>query len=192
MVARTLIVVRGNSGSGKSTVARAVRDRYGRGCALIEQDYLRRTVLREHDGLESTGIAPEFIAQSAAFALRNGYHVILEGILTAQRYGPSLRGLINDHSGPSLVYYFDIPYEETVRRHATRPLATEFGADQLRDWYRHRDLLGTPGEHVIGPSTSVDEAVSFVLRTSGLLDAAAVTYCPTECPRCATEAPKSP
>src|SRR5215510_2150387 len=53
MSARTLIVVRGNSGSGKSTIARAVRDRYGRGCALIEQDYLRRTILREHDELES-------------------------------------------------------------------------------------------------------------------------------------------
>ena len=48
--ATRLIVLRGNSGSGKSTVARAVRERYGRGCALVEQDYLRRIVLRELDG----------------------------------------------------------------------------------------------------------------------------------------------
>jgi adenylylsulfate kinase-like enzyme len=47
--ATRLIVLRGNSGSGKSTVARAVRERYGRGCALIEQDYLRRIVLRERE-----------------------------------------------------------------------------------------------------------------------------------------------
>jgi len=192
MVARTLIVLRGNSGSGKSTVARAVRDRYGRGCALIEQDYLRRTILREHDGLESTGIAPEFIAQAAAFALRNGYHVILEGILTAQRYGPTLRDLINEHSGPSFVYYFDIPYEETVRRHVTRSLATEFGADEMRDWYRHRDVLGTPGEHLIDESSSLDEIVDLVLDTSDLLGTAAATYCPTACPRCAADAPRSP
>jgi guanylate kinase len=33
--ATRLIVLRGNSGSGKSTVARAVRERYGRGCALV-------------------------------------------------------------------------------------------------------------------------------------------------------------
>jgi uridine kinase len=33
-----LIVIRGNSGSGKSSVAREVRHRYGRGCALVEQD----------------------------------------------------------------------------------------------------------------------------------------------------------
>jgi uridine kinase len=37
-----LIVLRGNSGSGQSTVARAVRERYGRGCALVEQFHLRR------------------------------------------------------------------------------------------------------------------------------------------------------
>ena len=36
-----LLVIRGNSGSGKSSVARQVRYRYGRGMAL-EQDYLRR------------------------------------------------------------------------------------------------------------------------------------------------------
>jgi len=40
-----LILLRGNSGSGKSTIARAVRDRYSRGLALVEQDYLRRIVL---------------------------------------------------------------------------------------------------------------------------------------------------
>lgn len=44
-----LIVLRGNSASGKSTVARAVRDRYGYGIALVGQDNIRRTVLREKD-----------------------------------------------------------------------------------------------------------------------------------------------
>jgi uridine kinase len=48
---RTLVVIRGNSGSGKSTVTRELRHRYGRGCALVEQDYLRRMVLRERDEL---------------------------------------------------------------------------------------------------------------------------------------------
>ncbi|MEU5861896.1 zeta toxin family protein [Nonomuraea sp. NPDC047529] len=38
-----LIVIRGNSGSGKSTVARTVRETYAqRGMALIGQDVVRR------------------------------------------------------------------------------------------------------------------------------------------------------
>jgi len=44
-----LIVLRGNSGSGKSTTARALRERFGRRLAWVEQDYLRRVVLKEHD-----------------------------------------------------------------------------------------------------------------------------------------------
>ncbi|MEV8403076.1 phosphotransferase-like protein [Streptomyces niveus] len=44
-----LIVLRGNSASGKSTIAAAIRERFGRGLALIGQDNLRRVVLRERD-----------------------------------------------------------------------------------------------------------------------------------------------
>ncbi|HZM77806.1 MAG TPA: hypothetical protein VFC19_18975 [Candidatus Limnocylindrales bacterium] len=75
------------------------RSFYGRGCALIEQDYLRRIILREHDGNASSGIAPGFIVNAARFALGHGYHVVLEGILATLRYGEALRGLIDCHAG---------------------------------------------------------------------------------------------
>lgn len=42
-----LVVLRGNSASGKSFVAAGIRDRFGRGLALVGQDNLRRIVLRE-------------------------------------------------------------------------------------------------------------------------------------------------
>ncbi|MGO8884323.1 MAG: hypothetical protein ACLPUO_14870 [Streptosporangiaceae bacterium] len=45
----TLIVLRGNSGSGKSTVADALGDAYGRGVAWVPQVVLRRTILRERE-----------------------------------------------------------------------------------------------------------------------------------------------
>jgi uridine kinase len=49
-VAQTrLIVLRGNSGSGKSSVAKALRDAYGRGVAVVSQDTIRRTILRDRD-----------------------------------------------------------------------------------------------------------------------------------------------
>ena len=45
-----LIVLRGNSGSGKSTVAKALLDAYGgRSVAWVAQDLIRRTILREKD-----------------------------------------------------------------------------------------------------------------------------------------------
>ncbi|TXR57201.1 AAA family ATPase [Quadrisphaera setariae] len=45
--AGTLVVLRGNSGSGKTTVARAVQRRFPKGtCAVVSQDRIRREVLR--------------------------------------------------------------------------------------------------------------------------------------------------
>jgi predicted kinase len=44
-----LLVLRGNSGSGKSTTAQTLRDRLGRGTAWIEQDQIRRILLWEKD-----------------------------------------------------------------------------------------------------------------------------------------------
>lgn len=93
-----LIVLRGNSGSGKSSIARAVRARYGRGLALVEQDYLRRQLLKELD--LPGGNAAELIAQTVRFALDAGYHVLCEGILHRDRYGPMLDQLRRAHTAP--------------------------------------------------------------------------------------------
>lgn len=68
--ATRLIVLRGNSGSGKSSVAREVRARFGRGCALVEQDYLRRILLREPD--LPCGNAAALIDLNVRFALEAG------------------------------------------------------------------------------------------------------------------------
>lgn len=44
-----LLVLRGNSGSGKTTTAREVRLRCGRRIAIVSQDAIRRDLLREKD-----------------------------------------------------------------------------------------------------------------------------------------------
>jgi len=157
-----LIVLRGNSGSGKSTIARNVRDRYGRGLALVEQDYLRRIVLRERDTAD--GNAAALIAHTTAFALDIGHHVLCEGILHRSRYGPMLDELRRTHRGTTLSFYLDIPLTETLRRHAQRPQATQFSADDMRGWYLEHDVLGFPGEHVIGPRATHDDTVNLIFN----------------------------
>jgi predicted kinase len=183
--APVLVVIRGNSGSGKTTTAREVRRRYGRGCALVEQDYLRRVMLREHDDNNLDPAAPTFIATTAATLLGLGYHVVLEGILRADRYGQDLHRLLTDYHGPSAVYYIDLPFEETVRRHQGRADEVDFGPELMRDWYLPRDLLGVPGEHVLDASRTLDETVATILHTSGLAAMTPNAACPTRCGRCA-------
>jgi predicted kinase len=152
-----LIVLRGNSGSGKSSVARAVRARVPR-VALVQQDVVRRDVLDEGDVAGGANIG--LLDVMARYALDHGYHVVLEGILNARRYGDMLRGLARDHA--AAFFYFDVSFEETARRHASRPQAAEFSVEDMRGWYRSRDLLGDPAERIIPESSSLAAAADLV------------------------------
>lgn len=180
----SLVVIRGNSGSGKSTVATEVRRRYGRGCALIEQDYLRRVVLREHGSNSSPVVAPGFITTMARTALEAGYHVVLEGILHTGQYGTPLRELIAGHAGRSSVFWMQVGFDETLRRHTGRPDMAHVTADMMRSWYNPLDLLGVDGEQVIAEESSLEDTVEAIWHDSGLVEAAALTPCPLVCRRC--------
>lgn len=164
-----LVVMRGNSASGKSSVAATIRDRFGRGLALVAQDNLRRIVLRERDlpGGKNIGL----IDTVARYALDAGYHTVVEGIMYADRYGDMLRGLVADHRGVSRCYYLDIPYAQTLERHASKQdlgyLAHVTEAD-LTKWYRERDVLPGGLETVIGADSALEETVEQIMRETGL------------------------
>ncbi|MEO3753847.1 kinase [Streptomyces sp. B6B3] len=161
-----LIVLRGNSASGKSTVAARVRERYGRGMALVGQDNLRRVVLRERDVPDGANIG--LIATVARYALDRGYHVVVEGILYAAHYGAMLEALRRDHRGRTHHYYLDVSFDETLRRHATKPQAAEYGEAEMRDWYQPLDLLTGGVETVLPESSTLVDTVDRVLRETGL------------------------
>jgi predicted kinase len=162
-----LIVLRGNSGSGKTAVAKALRRPYGRGVAWVSQDLIRRTILGEKD--QPGGVNIGLIDQVTRYSLEHGYHVVLDGILDADRYEPMLTGLARDHLGITRFYYLDVSLAETLRRHATRPQAAEFGDDDMRGWYRPRDLLGSIRERIIAETSSLHETTSLILADTKLL-----------------------
>lgn len=161
-----LVVLRGNSGSGKSSVAAGIRAHHGRGVALVGQDYLRRTLLDEPDRAGAANIG--LIDTVARYALDAGLHVVVEGILNARRYGPMLSRLCADHRGLTRRYYLDIPFEETLRRHATRPEVFDFGEPEMRSWYRRLDLLPEADEAIVPAESSLHQTVARILRDTGL------------------------
>jgi hypothetical protein len=65
----------------------------------------------------------------------------------------------------------DVSIDETARRHAGRPQAAEFGPDDMRQWYRPKDLLGAVREHVIPQTSTLDETISLILAETQLLQA---------------------
>ncbi|EFL32911.1 conserved hypothetical protein [Streptomyces viridochromogenes DSM 40736] len=161
-----LVVLRGNSASGKSSVAAGLRERFGRGLALVGQDNLRRVVLRERDRPGAANIG--LIDLTARYALDAGFHVVVEGILHADRYGEMLAGLRADHRGPTHGYYLDVPFAQTLVRHATKPIADDVHEGQLRDWYRPHDLLPGGVETVVGADSGLHETVDRIMRETGL------------------------
>jgi predicted ABC-type ATPase len=157
----SLVVLRGNSGSGKSTVARVLRARRGGCVAWVEQDYLRRVVLHEHDIPDGLNIG--LISQTVRYALDHHCDVILEGILYAPRYSEMLRALSDDHLGQTLWYWVNVSFDETLRRHATRPQASDFGGDDMRRWYRERNPLEFVPETSVPQERTIAQTVQRIL-----------------------------
>lgn len=162
----SLIIIRGNSASGKTRVAHEVRARYGRGIAIVSQDVIRRDILQQRDDPGNPAIG--LIDLTARYALNHGYHVIVEGILFSKTHGEMLLNLVRDHSGKSACFYYDLSFDETVKRHATKSQAAEYGPDLMRGWYRQSDLVPDLGEIVLDHQVTLDAAVSMMMDTASL------------------------
>lgn len=162
-----LVILRGDSGSGKTTTALALRPLLGPRVALIHQDYVRRELLHDTDSRRLSRNASALITGAARQALDLGYDVILDGVFNLRDYSAPFENLHRDHRGVTRIYQFDVGLEETLRRHAARPLATAFGEPQLRDWYDGWQPLPWYEERRIGRETSVDELVSSILDDLG-------------------------
>jgi hypothetical protein len=124
---------------------------------VVSQDVIRRQVLRVSDVDGNPSI--DLIDQVARFSLNLGYHVVVEGTLTAARYGCMLKQLAEDHVGRSRFVRFDVPYVETVRRHATKPNADEFGEPEMRARWLDDDGLDGVDEQILGSELSHRQVV---------------------------------
>ena len=81
-----LIIIRGNSGSGKTTVARALQRRFGDHSMLISQDMVRREIL--HVKGEKNMLALPLMQELVEYGRDHCEITILEGILNSQWYEP--------------------------------------------------------------------------------------------------------
>ncbi len=152
----SLIIVRGNSGSGKSSLAQAIRMIKPREVAIVGQDVLRRQVLHVRDVPENAAVG--LIDLTARYALAQGLHVVVEGILKESIYGSMLRTLISDHQGKSFSYRYDLSFDETLRRHLTKDVSARFGANEMRQWWIDQDGLTGIDETVFDGEVSLNEA----------------------------------
>jgi predicted kinase len=158
----TLIVLRGNSGSGKSTVAKMLQQSLGPNTLLIDQDKVRIEMLHTRD--HPNNLAINLIKEIALYGYQHCDIVILEGILSTARYKDMLLELINQFSPNCYIYYFDIPFEETVKRHEMRAKRYDFSAEDMKRWWIEQDVLHLPNEQYIFSNSTQYETVQMILK----------------------------
>ena len=78
-----LIILRGNSGSGKTTVSKILQEKFGRNTMLISHDMVRMQILHAKD-LEALPLIMELLK----YGRQNSDITILEGILPVEVYMP--------------------------------------------------------------------------------------------------------
>ena len=157
-----LIVLRGNSGSGKTTVAKALQRRFGRGTLVISQDDVRRNMLWVHD--EPGNAASPLLTALVEYGHAHSEVTILEGILYADRYQEVFARARQLYGTEIFAYYFDLPFEETLERHQTKPNRGEFGEEAMRRWWREKDYSNILEETPIGREMKREEIVETIFH----------------------------
>jgi thymidylate kinase len=164
-----LIVLRGPAGSGKSTTAKILLNNATRKTCLIEQDYYRFIFRPYANGSKANSIAiHSMIKNNVLIALNDGYDVILEGILNAGSYKRMLQEIFIEHPTENYIFYFDISFEETMRRHRTRPVkdTPSFTDDDMKSWYPAAYVPIHNNEKLISETSSIEETIKFIRESS--------------------------
>lgn len=154
----SLVIIRGNSGSGKTTLAKAIQAHYGSKVLLLSQDMIRREMLSEFG--QSGTLTIDVVAELARFGLARNLVVVLEGFYEKDKYGQMLTDLKALFGNRVLAYYYDLPFEETVRRHQTRAKRHDFGAADMKRWWREKDYLGWQEEILVGADVALESLLS--------------------------------
>lgn len=155
-----IIILRGNSGSGKTTIAKRLQKNFGEGTFLISQDVVRREQLYVSDGAKSPAI--DLLIHLIEYAKENCEIVILEGILHSEWYRPLFEVVKKEFSCEIYAYYFDIPFEETLIRHKTRSKTSDFGEVEMRRWWREKDYIEMIPETIIDENMAEDIIIQTV------------------------------
>lgn len=156
-----LIILRGNSGSGKTTVAKKLQEKFGSNTMLISHDIVRKQILHvwSSEGVEKS---QPLMIELLKYGKRNSEITIMEGILPSKDYAQLFEVAVKEYGSNIYSYYWDIPFEETIRRHGTKPNRKDFGEDDMRRWWKEKDYLDIIPQTMIDMDLSVEDAVELI------------------------------
>lgn len=155
-----IIIIRGNSGSGKTTVAKELQKKLGHGVMLISQDVVRREMLYVKDRPNNKAI--DLIQTLISFSHEHCDIAILEGILNAELYERVFTTIEKLYKNNIYAYYFDLPFEETLKRHLKKINAGDFGEAEMRRWWKEKDYLPNIVEKKLSDEMSKEYIIDLI------------------------------
>lgn len=158
-----LIILRGNSGSGKTSVSKELQKRFGRNTMVISQDVVRREMLWVKDEIGTRALP--LLINLLEYGKENCEITILEGILYAEYYMPLFKKAIEEYGSDIFAYYYDLSFDETLLRHNTKPSKFEFGEEDMKRWWREKDFINIIPEKIITRDISLSDTVDMIYDT---------------------------
>ncbi|MBH1939647.1 kinase [Mobilitalea sibirica] len=155
-----LIILRGNSGSGKTTTAKELQKKFGHGTMLISQDIVRREMLYVKDGPDTEAI--QLLLELLKYGSKSCEIIILEGIFNSIWYQTLFEYIQKEFGERIHAYYFNVPFEETLSRHQQKPNANEFAEKEMREWWIENDYLDFIPEITLHKELSLNETVDLI------------------------------
>lgn len=119
-------------------------------------------MLNVNDGIDTKALP--FIIELVRYGKDNCDVVILEGILKAEWYRELFEQIKKDFSQEIYAYYYEIPFEETLKRHQTKPKCNEFGEEEMKRWWNEKDYIGFIPEKIITAESSFDHTVEMIYQ----------------------------
>ena len=156
-----LIILRGNSGSGKTTIGKELQRKIGSNTLLISQDVIRREMVMVKDCPDN--MALPMLKELLIYGRNHCKTVILEGILVGEWYRSLFEQAKELYGSNIYAYYFDIPFEETIKRHKTRSQSNEFGEEAMREWWVDKDYSEVLNETAITADKDKESIIKEIL-----------------------------
>lgn len=158
-----LVILRGNSGSGKTTLAKRLQEKFGSNTMRISHDMVRMEILhtRSREGIEKS---EPLMIELLKYGRQHSEVTVLEGILPAKEYQGLFKAAAEEYGENIFAYYYDLPFEETLCRHETKPNRNDFGEADMRRWWVEKDLLPNIRETILTKELSLEDAVEQIFR----------------------------
>ena len=143
-----------------------MQEYYGRRTLVIYQNVVRRDILKEKVGPDNLSIS--LTATIARYGYERDLLVIVEGFYETDIYRQMLEELRDLFYPKVLSYYYDLTFEETVRRHQTRSKKADFSPADMKRWWKECDFLGWE-EAIFTDQVSLEDAFQKISKNINML-----------------------